>query len=64
MLRGAGDSLTSSMNVLETIRDTHAVSLFIGNPGTGRLTPIDQLSIRDTYAPLVAVAGPRRTYGC
>lgn len=49
-----------SMKVLEAIRDTHAVSMVIDNRRSEGVTPLDQLWIRDTFAPLMEAAGLRR----
>jgi hypothetical protein len=49
-----------NMKVLQAIRDTHAASLVIDNRRLEGVTPIDQLWIRDTWAPLAEAAGLKR----
>jgi hypothetical protein len=48
------------MKVLEAIRDTHAISIVIDNRRSEGVTPLDQLWIRDTFAPLMEAAGLTR----
>jgi hypothetical protein len=49
-----------SMKVLKAIRDTHAVSIVIDNRRSEGVTPLDQLWIRDSFAPLMEAAGVTR----
>jgi alkyl hydroperoxide reductase subunit AhpC len=49
-----------NMKVLQAIRDTHAVSVVIDNRRLEGVTPLDQLWIRDSFAPLMEAAGLRR----
>ena len=49
-----------NMKVLQAIRDTHAVSIVIDNRRLEGVTPVDQLWIRDSFAPLMEAAGLKR----
>lgn|SRR5487761_143525 len=61
--RGFANSLefrAGSMKVLQAVLDTHAVSIVIDNRRSEGVTPLDQLWIRDSFAPLMEAAGLKR----
>jgi hypothetical protein len=49
-----------NMKVLQAIRDTNAVSIVIDSRRLEGVTPLDQLWIRDSFAPLMEEAGLKR----